>query len=84
MTEGLSGREIESLSKEVTNRMVAEENAQIADLVDQGLDAVRDYAIKVRPLVLEDFERGRRQVHAVTSAEDMQRCVDWRDAAEEE
>lgn len=84
LTEGLSGREIESLSKEVTNRMVAEENAQIADLVDQGLDAVRDYAIKVRPLVLEDFERGRRQVHAVTSAEDMQRYVDWRDAAEEE
>jgi len=83
LTDGLSGREIESLSKEVTNRMVAEENAEIADLVDQGLDAVRGYAIQVRPLVLEDFERGRRQVQPVTSAADMKRYVEWRDAAEE-
>ncbi|MGE0707145.1 MAG: 26S protease regulatory subunit [Planctomycetota bacterium] len=83
LTEGLSGRELESLAKEVTNRMVAEENRAIPELVDQGLDAVRDYEVKVRPLTYEDFEAGRRQVNPVTTDEDMQRYYDWRDAAEE-
>jgi AAA+ superfamily predicted ATPase len=82
LTEGLSGREIESLAKEVTNRMVSEENRAIPDLVDRGLDAVKEHAITVRPLGLEDFERGRRLVHPVTTAEQVQRYIDWRDAAE--
>jgi SpoVK/Ycf46/Vps4 family AAA+-type ATPase len=83
LTDGLSGREIESLCKEVTNRMIASENADIPNLVDQGLEAVRAYSIRVRPLELTDFERARAQVQPVTSAEDMQRYYDWRDAAEE-
>lgn len=82
MTEGLSGRELESLAKEVTNRMVAEANSELPKLVDQGLDAVRGYQIKVRPLTYEDFERARAQVQPVTSKEDMERYTDWRDAAE--
>jgi katanin p60 ATPase-containing subunit A1 len=82
LTEGLSGREIENLTKEVTNRMVAGENRDIPDLVDQGLDALRDYALKVRPLLFEDFERARTLVHPVTTPQEMQRYVDWRDAAE--
>ncbi len=83
LTEGLSGRELESLAKEVTNRMVAQENDRIPELVDKGLDAVRDYSIRVRPLTRDDFERARRHVQPVTSPEDMQRYYDWRDAAEE-
>lgn len=82
LTDGLSGREIESLAKEVTNRMVSEENRAIPDLVDKGLDAVKEHAITVRPLALEDFERGRRLVHPVTTAEQVQKYLDWRDAAE--
>lgn len=82
LTEGLSGREIESLAKEVTNRMVSEENRAIPDLVDKGLDAVKDHAITVRPLAMEDFERGRRLVHPVTTKEQVQKYIDWRDAAE--
>lgn len=82
MTEGLSGRELESLAKEVTNHMVSEENRDIPGLVDKGLDAVRDYKIKVRPLTFSDFQRARKHVHPVTSPEDMQRYIDWRDAAE--
>ena len=82
LTEGLSGRELESLSKEVTNRMVAEANADIPNLVDQGLDAVRGYKVKVRALTFADFERAREQVNPVTSSEDMQKYFDWRDAIE--
>ena len=83
LTEGLSGREIESLCKEVTNRMIASENDAIPGLVDQGLEAVRAYSIRVRPLTFDDFERARAQVQPVTTGEDMQRYYDWRDAAEE-
>jgi katanin p60 ATPase-containing subunit A1 len=82
LTLGLSGRELESLAKEVTNKMVGEMNHAIPELVDQGLDAVRDYKVQVRPLTLEDFEAARQQVQPVTSEEDMQRYLDWRDAAE--
>ena len=82
LTEGLSGREIESLTKEVCNRMVGEENARIPDLVDEGVEALREYEIRVRPLVLEDFERARAQIHPVTTAEEMRRYESWRDAAE--
>ncbi|MBX3470785.1 MAG: AAA family ATPase [Planctomycetes bacterium] len=82
LTAGLSGREIESLAKEVTNRMVSEENRAIPDLVDQGLEAVKEHAITVRPLGLPDFERARKLVHPVTTPEHVQRYVDWRDAAE--
>jgi len=83
LTDGLSGREIESLVKEVTNRMVAEENRSIPDLVDRGLDAVRDYAVRVRSLNLADFERGARLINPVTPPKEMQKYLDWRDAAEE-
>ena len=82
LTEGLSGRELESLAKEVTNRMVSDANEELPRLVDQGLDAVRGYQIKVRPLTFDDFERARTQVQPVTSDQDMQRYFDWRDAAE--
>ena len=82
LTEGLSGREIESLCKEVTNRMISHENADIPQLVDRGLEALKDYRIKVRALRQEDFERARRLVSPVTSSAEMQRYVAWREAAE--
>jgi len=83
LTEGLSGREIESLCKEVTNTMVADENTDIPLLVDKGLESVKSYSVRVRPLRLADFESARRWVNPVTSAADMERYLAWRDAAEE-
>jgi SpoVK/Ycf46/Vps4 family AAA+-type ATPase len=82
MTDGLSGREIERLAKEVTNTMVSELNAEIPALVDKGLDEVRKHAIKVRPLALADFERARRHVNPVTRPEDMRRYADWKESTE--
>jgi katanin p60 ATPase-containing subunit A1 len=82
IADGLSGREIESLAKEVTNHMVYENNKGIADEVDKGLDAVKDFQITVRPLTREDFERARTHVQPVTGPEEMQRYVDWQNAVE--
>lgn len=82
LTDGLSGRELESLCKEVTNRMISEENADIPQLVDRGLEALKEYRIKVRALRMEDFERGRRLVTPVTSRAEMERYEEWRRAAE--
>ena len=82
MTEGLSGREIERFAKEVTNRMISEENKEIPTLLDRGVEELRRYTIRTRPLALEDFERARRHVNPVTTAADMQRYADWKESSE--
>ncbi len=82
MTEGLSGREIERFCKEVTNRMISEENKDIPALLDKGVEELRRFTIKVRPLSQDDFTRGRKHVNPVTSPEDMRRYADWKEQTE--
>ena len=82
MTEGLSGREIERFTKEVTNRMVLEENKEIPAKLDQGVEELKRFTIKTRQLVLDDFERARRNVNPVTSPEDMRRYAEWKEQTE--
>ena len=83
MSENYSGREIERFCKEVTTSMIEEVNRDIPALVDKGLDKVRKHKIQVRDLTLEDFERAARIIHPQTTKEEMQRYVDWKEAAEE-
>jgi katanin p60 ATPase-containing subunit A1 len=83
LTEGLSGREIDRLVKEVSNQMVMEKNADIVALVDQGLDQVRNYEVKSRPLTLKDFRDASQRIHPVTSEEDMKKYSDWKDSDDE-
>ncbi len=82
MTDGLSGREIERFCKEVTNRMISEENKDIPGLLDKGVEELRRFTIKVRPLSKEDFDRGRKHVNPVTSPEEMRRYADWKEQSE--
>jgi SpoVK/Ycf46/Vps4 family AAA+-type ATPase len=84
MTEGYSGREIERFCKEVTTGMVEEVNRDIPSLVDQGLDTVKKYRIKVRPLTRKDFEAAARLIHPQTTKEEMQKYYNWKESAEEE
>jgi SpoVK/Ycf46/Vps4 family AAA+-type ATPase len=79
LTEGLSGREIERFAKEVTNRMVLDENKEIPAKLDQGVEELKRFTIKTRQLVLEDFERARRSINPVTSPEDMRRYAEWKE-----
>jgi len=67
LTNGYSGREIERFCKEVTTEMVEGMNRDIPALVDSGLDAVKKYKIKVRPLTREDFVNAARLVHPQTT-----------------
>jgi katanin p60 ATPase-containing subunit A1 len=83
LTEGLSGREIDRLVKEVTNQMVMERNAEIVTLVDRGLEHVRNYEVKSRPLTLKDFREASQRVHPVTSTEEMKKYKDWKDSDDE-
>ncbi|MBI5365793.1 MAG: ATP-binding protein, partial [Planctomycetes bacterium] len=80
LTAGMSGREIERLCKEVTSRMVAEMNREIPRLIDQGLDAVAGYHIRIRDLTPEDFESARARVHPQTTPEEMRKYLDWRES----
>jgi SpoVK/Ycf46/Vps4 family AAA+-type ATPase len=84
MTEGYSGREIERFCKEVTTGMVEEVNREIPSLVDQGLDTVKKYKIKVRALAREDFEAAAKLIHPQTTKEEMQKYYNWKESAEEE
>ncbi len=78
-TEGFSGREIERLCKEAIGRMIQEQNRDIPKLVDQGLDKLRGYQLRVRPLTLADFEHALAGTSPATSPEEMKRYEDWRE-----
>lgn len=81
-TAGFSGREIERLCKQATSQMISELNEDLPELLDKGLQATRNYQVKVRPLTLADFERAKEYVRPATSAGEMQRYLDW--SAEED
>jgi SpoVK/Ycf46/Vps4 family AAA+-type ATPase len=84
MTEGYSGREIERFCKEVTTGMIEESNHGIPALVDQGLDTVKKYKIKIRPLTKADCDAAARLIHPQTTPEEMKKYYDWKESAEEE
>ena len=52
--------------------------------MDQGLDTVKKYRIKVRPLTSRDFEAAARLIHPQTTPEEMQKYYNWKESAEEE
>jgi SpoVK/Ycf46/Vps4 family AAA+-type ATPase len=83
LTHGYSGREIERFCKEVTTSMVEEVNKDIPSMVDQGLDTVKKYRIKVRPLTRGDFETAAKLIHPQTTKEEMQKYYNWKESSEE-
>lgn len=76
-TAGYSGREIERLCKQATSQMINELNSDLPALIDKGLQATRDYQVKVRPMTLADFERAKTYIRPGTSPAEMQRYLDW-------
>ncbi len=83
MTAGYSGREIERFVKEVVSSMVEGMNRDMGAIVDRGLDQVRGYKIKVRPLTQEDFVEAAKLIHPQTPPEEMEKYVRWKESAEE-
>lgn len=76
-TAGYSGREIERLCKQATSQMINELNSDLPALIDKGLQATRDYQVKIRPMTLADFERAKTYIRPGTSPAEMQRYLDW-------
>lgn len=83
LTENYSGRELERFCKEVTTGMIEESNRDIPGLVDQGLDSVKNYRIRVRPLARADFDAALRLIHPQTRPAEMKKYLDWKETAEE-
>ena len=81
-TEGFSGREIERVFKEALGGMIASLNANLPALVDQGLDQVRDYQMKVRPLTMDDFENALKLISPATSDSEMTKYREWKEETE--
>ncbi|GIW70691.1 MAG: hypothetical protein KatS3mg102_0233 [Planctomycetota bacterium] len=80
MTAGYSGRELERFAKEVQNRMIAEMNPELAELVDRGLEAVRGYRLRVRQLTRADFEHAAQRITPQTSPEEMEQFIRWQES----
>jgi katanin p60 ATPase-containing subunit A1 len=81
-TKGFSGREIEQLCQTAVTCMVQRGNPHLLDMVDQGLEAVRNFEIKVEPLTEADFEQAFSQVHPSTSLELLRNYDEWLRQAE--
>ncbi|GAG42081.1 unnamed protein product, partial [marine sediment metagenome] len=79
MTRSLSGREIERFAKQTTAAMIAAGNEAILELVDEGLDSLTDYEIKVRPLSRAGFESARADVTPGVTPEDIEQFTKWRE-----
>jgi SpoVK/Ycf46/Vps4 family AAA+-type ATPase len=77
MTEGYSGREIERFSKQAIKGMIQEMNLDLPAVVDRGLDAARDYRIRVRDLTDADFRAAAESITPLTSPDEMKRYLQW-------
>jgi SpoVK/Ycf46/Vps4 family AAA+-type ATPase len=77
MTERYSGREIERFSKQAIKGMIQEMNADLPSVVDRGIEAARDYRIRVRDLTEADFRAAADSITPLTSPNEMQRYVQW-------
>ena len=53
-TDGMSGRDIQTICKNVLLSILAAKNSQIPQLVDGG--KIKDYTLQIRPVTKQDFE----------------------------
>lgn len=77
MTEAYSGREIERFCKQAIKGMIHEMNLDLPSVVDRGVEAARDYRIRVRELTEQDFQAAADSITPLTSKEEMQRYYQW-------
>ena len=76
-TDGLSGRQLSHLAAASVERMVAESNADLADVVAAGSVALENYRIQTRPLRWSDVEPLLAGTRPDTSADALRRFKTW-------
>lgn len=67
-TEWFSGRELEGLVRSAVNHMVLDMNSGITDLADQGVESLKKYTLKIRPLQKKDWQAGLDEIKPVTTS----------------
>jgi katanin p60 ATPase-containing subunit A1 len=77
LTEGYSGREIAGICQEVINRIILDLNPSVSQLVDQGIEAVKNYTLALRPVERRDFEISISGTRPLTTPEDIEKYADW-------
>lgn len=78
MTEGYSGRDIANLCTQAVMTMVEEKNAVVVQLLDKGVDAVRDHTLDLRPLTRDDVTRAATLVKPSASQDTINDIERWR------
>lgn len=76
-TAGLSGRQLSYLAAAAAERMVADRNAELPDLVARGTADLANYRLKTRPLRWPDFEPVLATTEPDTTPESLQRFDRW-------
>jgi SpoVK/Ycf46/Vps4 family AAA+-type ATPase len=78
-TEGYAGREIEQIGQIAINQMIRRTNPDLLNVVDQGLDQVSKYQLKIEPLSESDMKTGFEQVKPLADKKVLQKYIDWQD-----
>lgn len=77
LADGLSGREMEHLCGQATRMMLERCNPGLESLADRGIDAVREYELKVAPIARREFESARRRIRPATDPDLLRRYRQW-------
>jgi SpoVK/Ycf46/Vps4 family AAA+-type ATPase len=77
LTGGYSGRELAGVCQEVVNKIILSSNPDVSHLVDKGMEAIKEYTLRLRPITLADFEAGLDGIRPGTSAADIHAYDSW-------
>ena len=76
-TEGYAGREIEQIGQIAINQMIRRTNPDLLKVVDQGLEQLSKYQLKVEPLNHKDLELAFDQVKPLADEEVLHKYTEW-------
>ena len=75
--DGKSGREIATACKEAARNMLMRANPELDYRADQGIDALRSYQLKTRPISKLEIMGALSQIRASSDAHDLARYESW-------
>ncbi len=78
LTDGYSGRDLSNVCKQLIVNMVYEQNPHLTEVVDQGIDALKQYHIVIRPVTKADVERALHQVRPTVTPQNVAMYDQWR------
>jgi len=76
-TDGYSGREIEQLCKRMIEAMTHEANPNLLNVANQGADALKGYAIQVKPITTKHLTCALKSVNRRTSQDGLKQFERW-------